>query len=78
MSQHFLSLDIGFPVEQLRAAIRDALAPEGKSTDLTVDAVNRRGRSFRCRTQVMPLVDTSGENYGAILLMSEAASSTVV
>jgi len=72
LSQHFLSLDIGFPVEQLKVAIRDALAPEGKATDLLVDAVNRRGRSFRCRTQVMPLLDSAGQNYGAILLMSDA------
>jgi two-component system CheB/CheR fusion protein len=74
LSQHFLSLDIGFPVEQLKAAIREALAPEGKSTDLIIDAVNRRGRSFRCRTQVMPLLDSAGQNYGAIVLMSDAGA----
>jgi two-component system CheB/CheR fusion protein len=74
LSEHFLSLDIGFPVERLKGPIRDALAEEGKSTDLIVDAVNRRGRSFRCRTQVMPLVDSNGQNYGAILLMAEAGA----
>jgi two-component system, chemotaxis family, CheB/CheR fusion protein len=75
LSQHVLSLDIGFPVEQLRGPIRDALAPEGKSSELVVDAVNRRGRSFQCQTQVMPLVDSAGQNYGAILLMSEVGSA---
>jgi two-component system, chemotaxis family, CheB/CheR fusion protein len=74
LGHHILSLDIGFPVEQLKGAIREALAPEGKSTDLTVDAVNRRGRAFRCRTQVMPLLDSAGQNYGAIVLMSDAGA----
>jgi two-component system, chemotaxis family, CheB/CheR fusion protein len=74
LSQHILSLDIGFPVEQLKGAIRDAMAPEGRATDLMVDAVNRRGRSFRCRTQVMPLLDSAGQNYGAIVLMSDAGA----
>jgi two-component system CheB/CheR fusion protein len=76
LSQHFLSLDIGFPVEQLKGPIRDALAFQSQSSDVMVDAVNRRGRSFRCRTHVMPLLDSGGDTYGAILLMSEEGKPT--
>ncbi len=72
LGRHFLSLDIGFPVEALKAPIRRGLVGDGESTDMTVDAVNRRGRSFRCRVQVLPLLDAAGENYGAIVVMSNA------
>jgi two-component system, chemotaxis family, CheB/CheR fusion protein len=68
---HFLTLDIGLPVEKLKAAMRRALSPEGEATEQTLAAVNRRGREFRCQVQVMPLTDSKGEVYGVILLMSE-------
>jgi two-component system CheB/CheR fusion protein len=68
---HFLTLDIGLPVEKLKAAMRRALAPSGEATEQILAAVNRRGREFRCQVQVMPLTDSKGDVYGAILLMSE-------
>ena len=70
---HFLTLDIGFPVEKLKAAMRRALSPGGEATEQTLAAVNRRGREFRCQVQVMPLTDSKGGVYGVILLMSEVA-----
>ena len=70
--QHFLSLDIGLPVTELRAAVRDALSDAAQSAELNVDAVNRRGRSFTCGVRVLPLLTPAGANYGAMLLMSQA------
>jgi two-component system, chemotaxis family, CheB/CheR fusion protein len=71
---HFLSLDIGFPVETLKRAIRQALSsPDDQTSDLVVDAVNRRGRQFRCQVRILPLDDDRGNTYGSILLMSEAS-----
>jgi two-component system CheB/CheR fusion protein len=72
LGAHFLELDIGLPVDRLKAPIRQALAQEPKNSDLVVDAVNRRGRGFKCRIRAMPLRDgAAAATYGVILLMSE-------
>src|SRR5919198_104527 len=42
-TQHFLQLDIGFPVEALKSPIRKALADGGQPSDVVVEAGNRRG-----------------------------------
>jgi two-component system, chemotaxis family, CheB/CheR fusion protein len=68
--EHFLSLDTGFPMGDLRNAVRGAL--DGQSTELNVEAVNRRGRSFTCHVRVMPLLDSGGTNYGVMMLMNPA------
>jgi two-component system CheB/CheR fusion protein len=68
--QHFLSLDTGFPMAELRVAVRNALSDKAESVEVTVDAVNRRGQAFTCEVRVLPLVDAGRTNYGAMLLMS--------
>ncbi|HTZ85634.1 MAG TPA: CheR family methyltransferase [Solirubrobacteraceae bacterium] len=68
--QHFLSLDIGLPVEEARDAIRGALGDEREVSTITVDAVNRRGRSFRCTVRALPLLDREQIPYGVMLLIS--------
>jgi two-component system, chemotaxis family, CheB/CheR fusion protein len=70
VGSHFLYLDIGFPMEKLKEPIREALADGGDLSELTVDAVNRRGRAFRCHVQVQPLRDGADLAYGALILMS--------
>lgn len=47
-------------------------ATEQSDGEVTVNAVNRRGRKFRCRVRVMALNDDGGSPYGVILLMSDA------
>jgi two-component system, chemotaxis family, CheB/CheR fusion protein len=69
---HFLELDIGLPVEQLKEPIRMALSAERGETEVELDAVNRRGRGFRCRVRALPMDDDGGKPYGVILMMSEA------
>jgi two-component system CheB/CheR fusion protein len=64
---HFLNLDIGLPVDQLRTPIRKVLAGEGQQA-LTLPAVNRRGRQIQCRVTVTPL-DLGNGAGGAILMM---------
>jgi two-component system, chemotaxis family, CheB/CheR fusion protein len=68
---HFLALDIGLPVEQLKDAIREALADEPRANDQVLDAVNRRGRKFRARVRTLPLLDGGTLPYGGLLLISE-------
>jgi two-component system CheB/CheR fusion protein len=71
--QHLLNLDIGLPVVALRPALRSCLAGELPADGLVLDAVNRRGRAFRCKVTCTPLIDVaSGESRGAIVLMEPA------
>jgi two-component system CheB/CheR fusion protein len=69
--QHFLNIDIGLPVEELRPAIWAVLAGESERETVELDATNRRGREFCCRVVITPLVKRAVEIRGAILLMEE-------
>ena len=70
--KNFLNLDIGLPVERLRAPIRATLTGEGDATDLTLDATNRRGRPIVVRVVCTPLAPAGGADpRGVILLMEE-------
>jgi two-component system, chemotaxis family, CheB/CheR fusion protein len=72
LGQHFLNLDIGLPVQQLRQAIRDCLTGDSTtSSELLLSAINRRGKSIQCHITCTPLVTTHGQIQGAILLMEE-------
>src|SRR5215475_8581830 len=44
VGKHFLNLDIGLPVQELRPAIRQSLAGEFDGEPVEIDAINRRGR----------------------------------
>ena len=69
--QHLLSLDIGLPVEKLRRPLRNALAGNVEGNDVVVDAVNRRGRALRCNVSCLPLMVSSRDVQGVIVLMEE-------
>jgi two-component system CheB/CheR fusion protein len=76
--EDLLSLDIGLPVDELRKPLTDAISSAGTSTDLTLEAVNRRGRTFTCEVRVMPLFSAQRGLFGGIVLMREAGDSIVV
>ena len=73
--RHFLDLDIGLPIEHLRAPLSGCLldrkAPAGA---LRVPARDRRGRDIVCDVRCMPLPNSDGVD-GAIVVM-EALPST--
>jgi len=77
----FLSLDIGLPVEKLRATIRPCLNGEAEYKEAVLDATNRRGKQIQCRVTVTPLdlrhaaspKPGTKERQGVILLMEEMA-----
>ncbi|WP_416668467.1 CheR family methyltransferase [Egbenema bharatensis] len=72
LQQNFLNLDIGLPVEYLRQPIRDCLASsDGSSSEVILDAINRRGRGIQCRITCMPLVGVHEGIGGVILVMEE-------
>ena len=71
--RHLMNLDFGLPVEQLNQPIRSVLSQEVSHLEISLDGVNRRGRSVRCHIRVNPLFAQSGEILGVILLMEECA-----
>jgi two-component system CheB/CheR fusion protein len=70
--KNFLNLDIGLPVERLRAPIRACLSGESDFVDVTLDATNRRGRPIQVRVSCTPLsAGSADDSRGVILLMEE-------
>jgi two-component system CheB/CheR fusion protein len=67
LGKHLLNLDIGLPVDQLRGPIREVLTGDGQP-QVTLSAVNRRGRAVSLRVELAPLDGNDGVR-GAILLM---------
>jgi two-component system CheB/CheR fusion protein len=72
--QHFLNIDIGLPVEELRQPIKAILAGDTDDETIDLDATNRRGREFRCRLSLTPLINRARQIRGVILLMEEITS----
>ena len=72
LHKNFLNLDIGLPVDRLRAPIRACLARESEFLDVTLDATNRRGRPVKVRVTCTPLATGAADQArGVILLMEE-------
>jgi two-component system, chemotaxis family, CheB/CheR fusion protein len=69
--QHFLNLDIGLPVDDLQPAIKAVLSGTTDHQVVELDATNRRGRDFLCRTSLAPLLSKDRSVRGVILLMEE-------
>jgi two-component system CheB/CheR fusion protein len=69
--QHFLNLDIGLPVDQIRPALRAALSGQDGTRSTVVQATNRRGKRVACRVTCSPLVDSDRSVRGAIVVMVE-------
>ncbi|HEX2197665.1 MAG TPA: PAS domain-containing protein, partial [Burkholderiales bacterium] len=68
-----LNLDIGLPVGELRAPMRACLLDGAGHQEVTLTAVNRRGKSIRCRVTCTPLMSSEQKPDGVILMMEEAA-----
>jgi two-component system CheB/CheR fusion protein len=66
-----LNLDIGLPAHDLRAMVRACLSGEPERGEVTLDAVNRRGKKITCRVTCSPLVTSNKKREGVILLMEE-------
>ncbi len=71
--EHLLSLDIGLPLDKLRAKIRDTLSGESTREEVVLDATNRRGEPFRCRLTLLPLGGTDGNTSGVVMMMEALA-----
>jgi two-component system, chemotaxis family, CheB/CheR fusion protein len=70
--EHFLGLDIGLPVQDLKAPIREVLAGGKEHLEITLPATSRRGKAIECRVTITPLRELDCTIAGAILLMDDA------
>lgn len=66
-----MNLDIGLPVEKMKVAIRACLTRESDHEEVTLDAINRKGKAIRCRVTCMPVVSKNQGRQGTILMMEE-------
>ena len=69
--QHFLNLDIGLPVDELRQPLKAVLSGDSPEETMVLAATNRRGRELSCQVTLTPLVNRDGSVRGAIVLMQE-------
>jgi two-component system, chemotaxis family, CheB/CheR fusion protein len=67
--RHFMNLDIGLPVDQLRQPLRACLTGESPQERVVLDARDRRGRAIRCEVNCTPLLNPEREIRGAIVFM---------
>jgi two-component system CheB/CheR fusion protein len=72
VGEHFLNLDSGLPTEQLKSLVREVMGDGGAGGKQTIEAVNRRGRPVRLDVTATPLVSSSDEPTGALLLIEHA------
>jgi two-component system CheB/CheR fusion protein len=71
LGQAFQNLEIGLPVERLKAAVRACVEGRSDAEEVVLDAVNRRGRAIGCRVTVAPLRVSGRDQAGAVLVMEE-------
>ena len=67
--KNFLLLDIGLPLEDLRQPIRACLSGEADYQEMSLDAVNRRGKPLHCKVICTPLLQEDRTQRGAIIVM---------
>ena len=63
------ALDIGLPVDRLRDPIRECVAHDA-SSQVVLDATNRRGKRIRCKVSCNPMTD-GGDNHHGVMLFVE-------
>jgi two-component system CheB/CheR fusion protein len=71
IGQHFLTLDIGLPLDRLAPMIHRALGGEPGPQELALPAVNRRGRTIGVRVLGSPLAGYDDRPGGVILMMEQ-------
>jgi len=67
--KHFMGLDVGLPTEKLKQPIKLCLKGDRERIELTLDAINRRGRAIGIRLSACPLLARSGSIHGVVLLI---------
>jgi len=71
MGMSLLGLDIGLPVELLIRPIRAVLDEKSNVEEITLKAINRRGKTINCRVTLSPFTGGTRERRGVVLVMEE-------
>jgi two-component system, chemotaxis family, CheB/CheR fusion protein len=66
--QHLQALDVGLPLDGVRAPLRSVLAGDELRADVQLEAVNRRGRGIRVDVTLLRLGVGPEDSRGAIIL----------
>lgn len=74
--EHLLTLDIGISTDRIKTLVRSVLA-EGTTAELTMDGMNRRGRTIRMRILGSPLGSGDEGPGGVILVMDQEDTAPV-
>jgi len=69
LGQHLLNLDIGLPSEEIRQILRTCLSGESEYQEIVMDVMNRRGKMVCCQISCTPLINSSKEILGVILIL---------
>jgi two-component system CheB/CheR fusion protein len=67
--QHLLNLDVGLPMNDIRPVVREALTDAAYVRELTLKAVNRRGRHIGIRLVASAMPRPGGDVRGVLLAM---------
>ncbi|MGG5889001.1 PAS domain S-box protein [Falsiroseomonas sp. HC035] len=73
--QDVFGLDIGLPVDRLRAEMLRVLGGEAEHSEQVVAAVDRRGRSLTCRVRVSPLRYETQATQGVVLIIEDVTEA---
>lgn len=73
--RHFIGLDFGLAVEQLKPQLRRTLSAQSEREELVIDAVNRRGKSIQCRVSILPLATANDGGVSGAIIMMEPVDS---
>jgi two-component system CheB/CheR fusion protein len=76
LHRNFLNLDIGLPVEQLKAPVKACLAREAEFLELVLDGTNRRGKPIRVKITCTQLASANGGEPQGVILMMEGVDGT--
>ena len=66
-----LGLDTGLPVGTLAPALTASLRGTSEHYEAEIDAVDRRGRTIRCRASITPMKLESDEASGVVLMLEK-------
>jgi two-component system, chemotaxis family, CheB/CheR fusion protein len=69
IGKHFLGLDIGLPVDELRTTLRRTIEGDQATRQIQLRARNRRGQPILCTSVVSPRLGATADVAGALLLM---------
>ena len=73
VGRHLLTLDIGLPLEQVKADIRSVIAGEANFREVKLNATNRRGRQVECKVSVSRLIGDLESPEGVLMLMEQVS-----